>query len=123
MTFECLPDCGKCCGVVPMDPGLLEKFRERQHRAIREVKVLSSGEVLARTWDGFCTFLSEDKRCLVYEERPYLCRVYGTHRSRKLQCPFIKPSGNPRTEAATKQFLKAQSINPGEIRIRGVVQR
>lgn len=39
-------------------------------------RVRTFGWTLRRKPDGSCRFLSADKKCLVYDERPLLCRTY-----------------------------------------------
>ncbi len=38
------------------------------------------------TADDACNYLTDDKRCSIYEARPLICRVFGT--TPRLACPF-----------------------------------
>lgn len=73
---EFCKDCGECCGVFPFDKDLFGKF---QHLAIRPYELIDCGkDIAAVTDDGFCVFLDEQKLCRIYENRPWICKIYGT---------------------------------------------
>jgi hypothetical protein len=94
MTFECRPDCGECCFIVPFDGELWERIRGQALRPVLEEVRLPLHQVLPVTSSLKCCFLQEDKKCAIYEDRPPVCQYYGRRRN---PCPYIKPDGQPRT--------------------------
>ena len=69
--FPCT-SCGSCC--------------TRVNIAAEAVKGLVVGYVFPYTWDeaGRCEKLSEDNKCLVYEDRPIMCNIDKWMRHYKL---------------------------------------
>ena len=59
--------CGGCCGryipVSAFDLARLEGWLARH-------------DVTPNVTDGMCPYLSPDRKCMVYEARPQICRVY-----------------------------------------------
>lgn len=33
-----------------------------------------------------CTFLTQDNRCSIYEDRPAICRIFGAAKDRNMEC-------------------------------------
>ena len=107
--FNCLPNCGECCGVVPIDENIYSKYLFRKQREVKNAILLSSGEMLPVTEDNYCVFLNKDKKCEIYDDRPQLCRDYG---ARKLMpCPFLYPNGVPRSEKSKSKAFKLHYAN------------
>lgn len=109
--FRCLENCGKCCGPVPIPEEVfnrnMQKIDPAKYGGV-EVPVDDflhiNGDVFAVGKDGTCAFLSEEKKCLIYGERPEVCRLYGLSNDPRLMCMFLKPNGKPRSEASQKQI-------------------
>lgn len=72
-SFECLPGCHDCCGPVTTSS-------EEMSRLPRK----SAAEHAAALADLSCPHLGE-QGCLVYAERPLICRLFGT--TPGLPCP------------------------------------
>lgn len=70
--FECAPACGKCCG-----PVFFSK-EERQAVGLKE-------NFPRNPETGMCRFLGADRECTIYEQRPLICRQFGTHG--RMSCP------------------------------------
>jgi uncharacterized protein len=93
-TFECVPGCHDCCGPVTAssdEMAMLPVKSEMEHAA-----------ALA-AWS--CPHLS-DQGCLVYAERPLICRLFGT--TPRLGCPNGKlPSAmiDPQIEQEIYRFF------------------
>lgn len=104
MAFECLSMCGKCCGCVVLDKKVYENNKYKAFHSVKELKVLSNGDYFPVTADNLCLFLGEKKECLIYDSRPMICRDFGL--KNELPCPFVKPNGNPRSEAMSKRMLR-----------------
>ncbi len=72
-------DCGKCCGPVPFEIGFYEANRDKiQTQAVNEIYGAFPGMVMPLTEFGECVFLTKNKRCAIYDQRPHVCKLYGT---------------------------------------------
>jgi len=56
-----------------------------------------------RCEDFQCVFLTEDKKCSIYDKRPLICKAFGKVKSERLTCPEGCKISNPIKE---KDFLK-----------------
>lgn len=72
-AFRCLPGCHDCCGPVPAS-----RWEQAQLPAVSEAKRSEVAETLN------CPHLGP-QGCQVYDQRPILCRLFGTVES--LPCP------------------------------------
>ncbi|MES2353036.1 MAG: YkgJ family cysteine cluster protein [Pseudomonadota bacterium] len=72
-SFECIPGCHDCCG--PVTASSEEMFR---------LPVKSDEEHDVALANLNCPHLGE-KGCQVYDERPLICRLFGT--TPRLACP------------------------------------
>ncbi len=96
-----------CCGVIPFDRDLIKRNTKNVCSPVVEYIDVGKEGVVPMTSDLKCLFLDRGtNRCSIYEERPQVCKDYGTGVSEDLLCPHLKPSGNPRTEASSKQITK-----------------
>ena len=72
-SFECVPGCHDCCGPVTTSPEemsrLPRKTAAEQEAAMDELNCVHLGP----------------KGCTVYDERPLICRLFGT--TKTLPCP------------------------------------
>lgn len=59
------------------------------------------------TFDRQCVFLNNEKRCIIYDDRPRICRDFGI---RKVMCPYIKPDGTARSEKETKWLKSSRGV-------------
>ena len=73
--MQCDPECGECCGVVPVTE--TEFHRIRRFAEERGIAAVDNGVM--------CPFLLADKMCGIYEARPLACRVFG--HTTKMPCP------------------------------------
>ena len=87
VPFSCQADCGKCCD----EPGGIVYLRPEDAQILSKHHQLEIDEWLERdcrqTLDGrfvlksdpitdSCIYLSDDKKCTVYESRPVQCKSY-----------------------------------------------
>jgi len=72
-TFECVPGCHDCCGPVTTSSEEMSRL-----------PVKSDAEHEAALGDLSCVHLGPDG-CTVYEERPLICRLFGT--TPRMPCP------------------------------------
>jgi Fe-S-cluster containining protein len=100
MTFECKEKCGSCCGIVPIPIELSLKYAsiiETKKELIKEGVVTGDKkEIYFLTKDGRCVFLDKKKKCLIYDERPMVCRIYGV--DLRLPCPYFHIDGTRRNK-------------------------
>lgn len=87
-TFECVPGCHDCCGPVTTSPEEMARL-PRKSRAEQDAAL----EALD------CVHLGPNG-CTVYDERPLICRLFGTTAS--LPCPRGQGPESP-TEAAVER--------------------
>lgn len=78
--------CGQCCGIVPIDKRTFEsnqmKIKIEYHATIYNQTAFAT-----KKDDPLeCAFLDENKQCLIYQDRPEVCRLFGT--IKKLECKF-----------------------------------
>ncbi|MDO9163945.1 MAG: YkgJ family cysteine cluster protein [Methylococcaceae bacterium] len=75
-TFECKQGCHDCCGPVTASSEEMARF---------PVKSDEEHEVALAEYN--CPYLG-DNGCQVYDERPLICRLFGT--TQRLPCPNDK---------------------------------
>ena len=103
--MKCQNGCrAECCGPVPLDVSLLQRFSHKQQRDIKEEMPIDSKHVIALTDDGRCIFLNNRFKCAIYRWRPQVCRLYGT--IERLPCPYVDLEGRPRTSEEVRQAKK-----------------
>jgi len=112
-TFPCREGCGECCDPVLMKEEELERLKEK---AVRDFVILRFdtpwGDMvlpvsLDANFDKLCVFLTDEKRCSIYEDRPRICRDFGV---RKAMCPYIRPDGTLRSEEETDWHKRSRGI-------------
>lgn len=80
--------CGQCCGPVPFDAQFFADNNDKMRREpVEVIPEAFPGMVLVLTEDGYCVFLTDNKRCAIYDERPMVCRLYGT--VPEMRCPKL----------------------------------
>ena len=80
--------CGECCGPVPFTRQFIKNHKEKIQ--VKYEKIPFGREILPVTEDLHCIFLDrETKRCLIYTERPQVCKLQGT--IPKLPCLKLNP--------------------------------
>jgi len=75
MTFKC-HECGECCGPVPMSVDKVAKYKH----LIDPYMVVSVGPDICMAFDprtNKCAFLSPFNKCMIYDDRPTLCKAFG----------------------------------------------
>jgi Fe-S-cluster containining protein len=97
-----------CCTSFPIEKNLyVSQYFNRQRPVIREDEI-DDQFVLPITSDGYCCFLSSDYKCVIYEDRPTLCRDFGKGSTDLMKCPFMDSQGKDRSEVEKKRLLKIQ---------------
>jgi Fe-S-cluster containining protein len=108
MTFKCLSNCGHCCGPVPIQREVYENNKQKckPHKTIGESDVIFAfNETTMR-----CAFLAEDASCMIYDQRPEVCRKYGDSEEAKinegLMCPYLRTDGTNRNRSEKRELMK-----------------
>lgn len=83
-SFTCIKGCGDCCGIVPWAP---EEFARVRDRLPPGTELLEADGCIhpIRPDSATCPFF--DHGCTVYDDRPFMCRLFGTARDWRLTCP------------------------------------
>lgn len=68
-SFECKKGCTDCCGPVPFSKWEWERIQDK------------------RTATSLTCPYAVGGRCEIYEQRPLLCRLFGTVDDERLTCP------------------------------------
>ena len=104
--FKCISGCGECCGCVPLPPEIITKHIQKLQRPVIEILDVQDTDkgVIALTPDRHCIFLSKERRCLIYLDRPKVCRVFGL--TPTIPCWYIKPDGRKRSRHDTVRMLR-----------------
>ena len=108
--FSCQPDCGRCCdepgGIVYLSRHDAKRISSSMDMSVddwlaRDCKQTYDGRYIlkSRKSDGICIYLSDEKTCNIYQNRPQQCAAYpwwsenlATDRSwqqTKLECPGL----------------------------------
>ena len=103
MEFKCKENCGECCGIVPIPTRVWNENKNKAKKFIKQMHV-SEVFVFPITEDLKCCFLNDNDRCLIYEDRPDVCKKYG--QCDELPCPYLKKNGRAWTEGKAKQIRK-----------------
>lgn len=96
-TFECKPGCTDCCGPVPFSRAEWQAVKVKKHH---------------RRGCLDCPY-SKGGACEIYEQRPFICRLFGATEDPKLACPHgckpEKPLAVAEADALTRRYLVFQS--------------
>jgi Fe-S-cluster containining protein len=94
-TFKCKERCNDCCGPIPFTKWEWNRVSDK-----RETKGLT------------CPYSSKNG-CDIYEQRPLICRLYGT--VKKMQCPHgCRPIGllsEEQEQAIMKEYFELVEAN------------
>lgn len=83
---DCKGNCWISCGPASMTPWERKRLADAGHR-------ITPDEIARKApYDFWCEALGPDGRCLAYEKRPLICRIWGT--VEWLPCPWgCRPEG------------------------------
>lgn len=100
-SFDCKPGCSDCCGPVPM--------AKPEWQAIKLAKRAAGQDCLT------CAYLV-DGACSVYQDRPFLCRLFGATTDAKMACPHGCGPANPLSQKQasilTGRYAKLMGTSP-----------
>lgn len=80
--------CGECCGCVPFKRKDWHRLKSRVQRPCIETDFIHD-TILPYTESKICVFLTNEKRCAIYADRPNVCRLFGT--IPELRCSYAHP--------------------------------
>ena len=66
----------ECCGPIPFNIFNFNRFKYLIEKKY-ELEMLSDSVIIALTDDLSCIFLNENYKCKIYENRPFLCKMFG----------------------------------------------
>ena len=69
-SFKCKEGCADCCGLIPWARSEWDSLPVKKETIPIE-----------------CPYISEDDNCSIYEQRPYMCRLFGNGKDPLLKCP------------------------------------
>lgn len=111
--FKCRR-CGKCCGIVPFTKAeykAIENFAKKKHisfvktefcgkkvympkKLTKEIFKMYDTKDISGIDNMRCPFLEYNAlglaSCMIYENRPEVCRAFGNGKHPCLKCPFYK---------------------------------
>lgn len=108
MTFDC-KKCharceAKCCKSFPMPRDVYERNRHRMVRNVTAEAKWGDKLITPTTTSGYCPFLTPDLRCNIYNDRPPICRDYGSEEKPHLRCPWQASDGRIRPRGEMRQI-------------------
>ncbi len=81
--------CGECCGPIPFEQSFLLSNKHLYQEQPVGIDYIFAPLVVPMTKTLECVFLhKKTKRCMVYDNRPEVCRLQGT--IPKLPCPKLQ---------------------------------
>jgi len=96
-----------CCGPVPIPTSVYINNIDYIDTELIEETIAGDDDTYVMTKDCKCIFLNrKENRCMIYEERPQVCRDFGRLENPLMKCPYLKPNGNPWSEAKRKQLRR-----------------
>jgi len=102
-TIECKGLCHGCCGPIAMTRLEWKRIKSTVGKSDKEIGPLKGEQGLT------CPLLSDDHKCLVYQVRPLICRLWGL--VKEMKCPHgCEPSRwlpDPEARAIIKEMEEA----------------
>lgn len=80
--FICKKGCIKCCGPVPW-----VFWEKKQIQSIINISELDQQKTIISNEGVSCPYCDQDIGCLIYDERPILCRIFGISEDKRIKCP------------------------------------
>jgi len=113
MTINCekcldKPPCG-CCGFMIFEKKFVEKFKDKIEPNFKELA--EKGNQVCYLYDDYrCPFLDRKIfKCKIYENRPNICKIFGTGIDPRILCPYYKPNGSLWSDAKRKQLERIRN--------------
>lgn len=84
--FNCQKGCVECCGPVPW-----VFWEKKQIQELVNISELDPQKSIISKDGVSCPYCAQGIGCLVYKERPILCRIFGISEDDRIKCPKAKP--------------------------------
>ena len=78
-----------CCGLVPIPARLLHECSNMMQRQIAMQVEVEDDNIIAVDDNFRCVFLTPDYRCAIYDQRPQICRDFGSDAHPLLKCEYL----------------------------------
>lgn len=99
-TFDCIEGCTDCCGPVPASASEMKKAP----------LLIGAIERANATGCTDCAYERTTGGCAIYDNRPFMCRLFGATSDFRLTCPHgrgpKKPIPPARAAALTDEYLR-----------------
>jgi hypothetical protein len=104
-----------CCKCVPIEK---EIYDRNQHNLVQKPEKIIEfvgtdsledkqvSLVLPITEDGYCPFLGEDLLCNIQDDKPSVCKKYGSEKLPCLRCPYQDKDGRKRSRQESRKILR-----------------
>ena len=90
-TFTCKEGCIDCCGPVP-------RCKSEEDRILFKMQQI-----------GLACPYAVNGKCVIYEKRPFMCRLFGAVASGSLKCPHGCGPENPLSEEEAFELTREYS--------------
>jgi Fe-S-cluster containining protein len=102
---------GECCGCIPIDRDVVDANRFEMQVGYTEM--IPAGELsYPMTDDMACVFLHRmEIRCMIYDQRPDVCRRFGDESHSALFCPYLHADGTERTRSERREVRRSHKMN------------
>src|ERR1700761_4646488 len=94
-----------CCGPVPIPTSTYLKNKHLIQKTVVEVQDLGD-HTLPITDTLSCCFLTGDLSCMIYNDRPDVCKKFGDETDLLMTCVYQTKDGNERNSMHKKRLLK-----------------
>jgi len=98
----------KCCGPVPIKRSVFNANFHLVQRPVEDLMDFVDETVIAKTADLTCPFLSSDFKCQIYNDRPDVCKEFGSEVHPHMTCSFQTKDGKARSEKETRKIEQKQ---------------
>lgn len=96
-SFKCIDGCTACCGPQIIHPEEERMIGFRYPFVIRRPQRIQSIT---------CQYALRFFGCQVYEERPIVCRLFGTIKNANMQCPYRRRPGKFLTKKEELKIMR-----------------
>jgi uncharacterized protein len=100
--FQCIKGCTDCCGPVPASREETRKAPMLAN-AVDRLSTLVEEQVLG--WCATCDYALPGHGCAIYQDRPFICRLFGYSEEPKLTCVHGRGSSKKFTIQQTKDLV------------------
>jgi len=106
-SFNCKEGCSDCCGLVPFNRWEISLLSD-EHKEVMLVFADMATSLLSRGIVSACPLIGRGKLCSIYENRPFLCRLFGTidQEANQLRCPHGCGPLVPLTENKANELME-----------------